>query len=88
MNPITPGVGADEEDEVAGAARGRPGQLAVLHHSDTHRIDEAVGPVRLVEIQLAADRRDTDAIAIAADPRDHAVEEVALMGLVEWAEPQ
>src|SRR5580692_1104663 len=68
VDPITPGVGADEKNEVAGPARGGPGQLALLDNADAHRVDEAVGPVRLVEIELAADGRNTDAIAIPADP--------------------
>src|ERR1019366_10264358 len=57
-------------------------------NADTHRVDEAVGPVRLVEIQLSTHGRHADAIAVSADTRDHSVEEMTLMRLVERPEAQ
>ena len=42
----------------------------------------------LVEVDLAAHRRHSDAVAVAADAGDHPVEEVALGGLLEGAEAQ
>ena len=88
VDAVAAGVGADEEHEVAGTARGRARQPALLDDADAHRVDETVGPVRLVEVQLAADGRHTDAVAVSADAGHDSVEQVALMRLVERTEAQ
>ena len=88
MNAVATGVGADEQHEVAGPARLGADHLALLNDADAHRVDEAVRPIRLVEVQLAADSRHADAVAVATNARDHAVEEMALMRLVERSEAQ
>ena len=86
VDPVATGVGANEQHEVAGSARLRADHPALLDDADAHRVDEAVRPVRLVEIQLAADSRNADAVAVTTDARDDAVEKMALMRLVERAE--
>ena len=63
-------------------------QPALLDDPDAHRVDEAVGAVGLIEVQLAADGRDADAVAVPTDARDHTVEEMALMRLGERTETQ
>src|SRR5205823_13967993 len=50
---------------------------------DAHRVDQGVVLVRLVEDGLAPDRRNADAVAVVADPRDRAPEPPA-----RRAEPQ
>ena len=50
---------------------------------DAHRVDEAVAGVRLVEDGRAADVRDADGVAVAADAGDRALEVV-----VGRAEPE
>src|SRR2546421_256733 len=80
-DPVAAGGGAEEQDELPRPVR--PGALHALarEQPDAHRIDEAVVGVGRVEDALAADCRDTDAVAVVADPRDGAVEGEA--GLAE-----
>jgi hypothetical protein len=42
-----------------------------------HRVDQAVGLVGRLEVDLAADGRDADGVAVVADARDRVVEQVA-----------
>ena len=44
---------------------------------ERHRVDEAVLLVGLLEVDLAADRRHADRVAVVADPADGVVEQVA-----------
>ena len=67
VDAVAAGVGADKEHEVARAACGCARQPALLDDADAHRVDETVGPVRLVEVQFTADRRHADAVAVPAD---------------------
>ena len=68
--------------------RGRVEDLVRLRDADGHRVDEDVAVVGGVEIDLAADRRDADAIAVAADARDHARDQVPRLGMIGPAEAQ
>ena len=56
--------------------------------ADAHHVHGRVRRVRLGEAHLAADRRHPDAVAVAADPGHHAVEQPAVALLRERAEPQ
>ena len=67
---------------------GRVENLVGLRDADGHRVDEDVAVVGGVEIDLAADGRDADAIAVAADARDHAGDEVPRLGVIGPAEAQ
>ena len=49
-------------------ARARVSSLG-SHDADAHRVDERVPGVARVEVDLAADRRDADAVAVVADAR-------------------
>ena len=69
-------------------AGGRVEDLVGLRDADGHRVDEDVAVVGGIEIDLAADRRDADAIAVAADARDHAGDEVPRLGMIGPAEAQ
>ena len=51
------------------ARRPRRGSAPVLEQPDRHHVDQRVALVRRVEDELAADRRDADAVAVAADAR-------------------
>ena len=62
--------------------------MSVRGEADAHGVDEDVVVVALVEVGLAADRRHADAIAVAADAGDDAVDEVARLGVVGSAEAQ
>ena len=88
VNPVAAGVGADEQHEVAGPARLGADDAVVLHDPDAHRVDQAVRPVRLIEVELATDSRHADAVAVAADAGDDAVEQVPLRLLLVGTEAE
>src|SRR3982074_1736988 len=52
-------------------------QLVDSDDPDAHRVDERVVRIALLEVDLTADGRHPDAVAIAADAADDALEEVA-----------
>ena len=59
-----------------------------LAHAEREDVDEDVAVVAAVERRLAADGRDADAVAVAADPAHDAVDEVLHARRIELAEPQ
>ena len=75
-DPVAAGRRAEQDDEVARARRRGQRQPALLHQADGHDVDERVALVGRVEHELAADRRDADAVAVPADAADDAVDEV------------
>ena len=77
VDSVAAGLRADIDDRIADAGRGRVEDLVGLRDADGHRVDEDVAVVSGVEIDLAADRGDADAIAVAADAVDHARDQVA-----------
>ena len=88
VDPVAPGLRPDIDDRIADARRRRIEDLVLRRDADGHRIDQDVAVIGGVEIDLAADRGDADAIAIAADPSDHAGDEVAHLGMVGPPEAQ
>ena len=56
--------------------------------ADAHHVHGGVRRVGRRELHLAAHRRDADAVAVAADPGHHSLEEPPVPLLVERAEPQ
>ena len=56
--------------------------------AQAHRVDQAVLLVGALEVDLPADGRDADRVAVVADARDHALEQVARALGVELAEAQ
>ena len=76
MDAVAPGLGADVVDGIADARR-LPFTSAFASTIPTHHVDERIAGVRLLERNLAADRRNADAVAVSADSRDHALENPA-----------
>ena len=85
-DPIAPGRRAVEDDEVPGPGCHGARQVALLEQPDRHDVDERVCGIGGVEDELAADGRDTDAVAVTAD--DDAVDEVADPRPTGVAEPE
>ena len=85
---VAAGRAAEQHGKVPGPGRGRAGEVALLEQPDGHHVDERVVRVRRVEDQLAADRRHADAVAVAADAADDAVDEVSRSRLGRVAEAQ
>ena len=88
VDPVAAGLGSDIDDRIADAGRGRIEDLVGAGDADRHRIDQDVAVIGGVEIDLAADRGHADAIAVAADPCDHARHQMPRLGMVRPSEPQ
>ena len=88
VDAVAAGVGADEHERVADAARRGGEQVLDAPDAEAHRVDERIAAVGGVELHLAADGGHADAVAVAADAGDDAAEEVAVARLVEGSEAQ
>ena len=73
-DPVPPGGCAVEDDEIPRPGRGSPGDPVGGQEPDTHRVDEHVVTVCVVEDGLASDRGHADRVSVRADPCDRAVE--------------
>ena len=69
---------ADVKNRIADAAGRAARDLLVPQHAEAKDIHQRVALEAFVEINLAADRRDADAIAVVRDAGDHAGEEPAI----------
>ena len=63
-------------------------QVLLAQYADTHRIDQRVAGVALVEDGLAADVGQAQRVAVSADAADHAVEHTTGVRRVSGAEPK
>ena len=77
---VTAGFGSDIENGIAHALGGSAGDLLMLEDAEAEDIDEGISRVAVVEIDLAADGRDADAISVVGDAIHHACEEAAVGG--------
>ncbi len=87
-DPVAAGPRAEQHDEVALAGRAGQVQVLVPQGPDAQRVNQRVALVAGVEVDLAADVRQAEAVAVAADARDHAVHETARVGVVDGTEAQ
>ena len=69
---VAAGGGSDVKDRVAHAPRGAAHDLVVSQDPEAERVHERVALVGLVEIDLAGDGRDAEAIAVVGDAADDA----------------
>ena len=83
MNAVASGIRADQQHDVTGSVRGGAAQPVVRHDPHAHGVDDRVSAVAGVEMDLAPDRRASEAVTVAPDAGDHAVEEVAVVSRVE-----
>ena len=79
---------SEQDDEVARAGGRGQGEPLRLEQPDGHDVDERVALVRGIEHQLAPDRRDPDAVAVAADAAHDPVDEMAGPRIGRIAEAQ
>ena len=75
VDAVAAGLGADVEHRVALALRRALDDVVVPRDAEAQDVDERVAGVHSVEEDLAADRRDADAVAVAADAGDDALED-------------
>ena len=79
VNAVAAGLGADVVNGIARAARCALDDVLVPGDAEAEHVDERVAAVRLVECDLAADGRDADAVAVAADAGDDALENAPVL---------
>ncbi len=81
---------ADEHDIPAGRAfrRRRVDDVALFHEPERDDVHEAIVAEALVEIDVAADIRHADRVAVRRDPVDDALRDVARMRIVERPETE
>ena len=85
---VAAGARAEQHDHVARPRGGGADQPLGRREADAHRVDEAVLLVRRLEVDLAADGRHADGVAVGGDAGHHALEQVARARRVEVAEAQ
>ena len=74
---VAAGGGAEQDEQVARPGGGGADQPLARREPDAHRVDQAVLLVGALEVDLAADGRHADRVAVVADSRDRVVEQVA-----------
>ncbi len=87
MNAITAGLGTHVIHRIADAGRDPFHNVGRLRRSKTEHIDERIAGVRLVEDDLAADRRNADAVAVARYAGNHTFHDPQHMRPIEGPEP-
>ena len=80
--------GAEQDREVVHPLGAREHEPVDRERAEAEHVHERVVAVALVEHELAADGRHADRVAVAADPADDALEQVARTWVVERPEPQ
>ena len=88
VDAVAAGLGADVVHGITRAAGRALDDVFVPGDAQAEHVDQRVAVVRLVEGDLAADRRDADAVAVAADAGDHALEDAAVERHLWRTEPQ
>jgi hypothetical protein len=88
VDAVPAGLGADIDHGVADAGGGGGEDAVGLGDADRHRVDQGVAVVGGVEVDLSAHGRDADAVAVAADAADHAVDHLLHPRRVRGAEAQ
>ncbi len=77
---VATGGAADVDDRVADAGRGAALDLVVAEDTEAEGVDQRVAVIGIVEVHLAADGRDADAIAVVRDTGDDAGEQAPVLG--------
>src|SRR5262249_3684238 len=88
VDAVAASLGADVDHRVSNAARPAVKDAIGADDAAGEGVDEDVAVIGLVEEELAADRRDTDAVAIASDARDDAAEQGRRAGVIRAAEAE
>ena len=75
VDAVAAGLRADVVDGVADARRHALDDVGRLRDAEAEHVDERIAGVGRLEGDLAADRRDADAVAVAGDAGDDAFEQ-------------
>ena len=77
---VATGRRADVKHRIADAFGRAARDLFVAQHAEAERVHQRIAFVRFVEIHLARDGRDAEAIAVMRDAADDAGEQTAVVG--------
>ena len=77
MNPVASRLGADVIDRIADPGSAALHQRIGLDDPQAHHVDQRIAGVAVLERNLAADRRDADAVAVAGDAGNDAFHDAA-----------
>ena len=88
VNAVAPSLGADIDHGQPDALRRRLEDAVGVDQPHGHGVDQDVVVVARVEIGLAADRGHAHAIAVVADARDHAGDEMPGLGMIRRTEAE
>ena len=88
VDAVAAGIGADQDQLVAGAAGGGAGELRMLDESHAHGVDQWVATVGGGDGDLAAHGGHAHAVPVPADTADDSVGEIASAPVVQRTEAQ
>jgi len=88
VDAVPAGLGAEIDDRVPDARRGRVEDAVLLGEAHRHGVDKDVAVVAPMEANLPADGRHAEGIAVATDARHHAGDEAPGAGMLGIAESQ
>ena len=88
MDAVATGARAHAEQHVAHAVGRGADQLGLLEQADAHRVHQRVAGVARREADLAAERRDADAVAVVTHAAHDAGEQVPVPRVIERPEAQ
>ena len=88
MNAVTTGFRSDVEDRVPFTRGPSPEDAIAWSDPDAHDVHERVLVVDIIKVDLAADRRDADAVPIGANAGDDAFKKKLILGPLQPSEPQ
>ena len=77
MDAVTTGLGSDVKDRIAFTARRALDDVVTMREAEAEDVDQRIAGVLVVEVDLAADGRNADAVPVATDAGDNACENAA-----------
>ena len=88
MNAVTAGLCPDINHRIARAGGSRPENPVTVGKADGHGIDQYIAVIGRIEIHLAANGGNADAIAVTANARHHTAQQMACLFVIGRAKPQ
>ena len=88
MNAVTAGFGTNINHWIARACCGRAENTIAIGKANRHGINQNIAVIGFVEIDLAANGWNADAIAIAANARYNAANKMAGFFMLSRAKPK
>ena len=88
MDTIAPGLGSDIDHWMVDASCGGIEDVFLVRDSDGHGVNQDVAVIGRVEVALAADGRDADAVAVSSDASNAAGDKMARLWIIGCAKAE